>query len=91
MEVPENKRLGVAEFLMRANWGLEIGKFTMNLEDGEVRCETYVNVKGHRLSLPLVKNVVYANILTMDRYLPGIYSVTWGSISTEEAIKQIEQ
>jgi|GEM_PF-3273800 len=90
-EVPENKRLSVAEFLMRANWGLQIGKFTMNLENGEVRYETYINVKGDRLSLPLIKNVVYINILTMDRYLPGIVSVTRGSISPEKVIGQIEK
>jgi hypothetical protein len=34
--VPAAKRAAVAEFLTRANFGLVIGNFEMNMDDGEV-------------------------------------------------------
>ena len=87
---PEDRRLAVAEFLTRANYGLVIGNFEMDFTDGEIRYKTGVDIEGDRLSPALVRQLVYANVLTMDRYLPGIMSVLYGDVSPAEAIAQIE-
>ena len=87
--VPEEHRQAVAEFLTRANYGLIIGNFEMDIADGEVRYKTSIDVEGDRLSMALIRQMVYANVLTMDRYLPGIMQVAYGG-SPEEAITAIE-
>lgn len=88
--VPPDKRAAVAEFLTRANYGLYIGNFEMDYSDGEVRYKTSIIVKGDRLTPALVKNLVYLNVLMMDKYFPGIMSVVYGGVSPADAIAKIE-
>jgi hypothetical protein len=90
VNVPENKRLSVAEFITRANYGLLIGNFELDLVDGEVRFKTSIDVKDDRLSSALFQPLVYTNVVMMDRYLPGIMAVIYGGVSPENAIAQIE-
>ena len=89
--VPKEKRLAMAEFLTRANYGLIIGNFEMDFSDGEVRYKTSIDVEDDRLSVALIKNLVYANVLTMDRYLPGVMSIIYGDVSPAQAIAQMEE
>ncbi|HUP28326.1 MAG TPA: YbjN domain-containing protein [Chloroflexia bacterium] len=90
VKVPENKRPLVGDFLTRANYGLLVGNFEMDYNDGEVRYKTSIDVEGDRLSAALVKRLVYDNLAVMDRYLPGVLSVIYGGASPTEAIAQVE-
>jgi hypothetical protein len=87
---PEDKRLAMAEFFTRANYGLIIGNFEMDFEDGEIRYKTSIDVEGDLLTTDLIKQLVYANIMMMDHYLPGIQAVMDGTMSPVEAIAHIE-
>ncbi|MBW4659722.1 MAG: YbjN domain-containing protein [Drouetiella hepatica Uher 2000/2452] len=87
---PEDKRLTMAEFLTRANYGLIIGNFEMDFDDGEIRYKTSIDVEGDLLTTDLIKQLVYANIMMMDHYLPGIQAVMDSRLSAAEAISQIE-
>jgi hypothetical protein len=87
---PEDKRLAMAEFLTRANYGLIIGNFEMDFNDGEIRYKTSIDVEGDLLSTDLIKQLVYANIMMMDHYIPGIQAVINGRLSAAEAISQVE-
>lgn len=88
--VPEHKRPAMAEFLTRANYGLIIGNFEMDYSDGEIRYKTSIDVEGDELTSALIKQLVYANVMTMDRYLPGIRKVIETDISPRDAIIEIE-
>jgi hypothetical protein len=88
--VPDDKRSEIAEFLTRANYALVIGNFEMNYISGEIRYRTSIDVEGDRLNLVLLKNVVYANVVMMDRYLPGILAIIHGGVTPETAILMIE-
>ena len=90
VNVPAERRLPVAEFLTRANYGLKVGNFEMDIDDGEVRFKTSIDVEKTELNRELVSNLVYANVWTMDRYLPGILTVTYGSETPLVAIQKIE-
>lgn len=90
VKVPENKRPLVGDFLTRANYGLLIGNFEMDYNDGEVRYKTSIDVEGDELSKALVKRLVYDNLAVMDRYLPGVLSEIYGGASPTEAIAQVE-
>ena len=49
-----------------------------------------IDVKGKVLSFELIKQLVYANVMMMDSYLPGIMSVIYGDVEPKDAIAQIE-
>jgi len=88
--VPADKRQAIAEFITRANYGLRIGNFEMDFSDGEVRYKTSIDVEGGSLGEKMWKNMVYLNLLMMDKYLPGVMSVIYSGTSPEQAIAQVE-
>ncbi|MBD2080955.1 YbjN domain-containing protein [Leptolyngbya sp. FACHB-17] len=87
---PEDKRLTIAEFLTRANYGLISGNFEMDFNDGEIRYKTSIDVEGDFLTSDLIKQLVYVNVMMMDHYFPGIQAVIEGQRSPTEAIAHIE-
>lgn len=89
--VPEDKREPVGEFLTRANYGLVIGNFEMDYNDGEVRYKTSVDIEGGELTTKMIENLIHANLMTMDRYFPGIMSVLYADAEPAEAVQKIEE
>lgn len=90
VSAPEHKRSALAEFITRANTGLAIGNFELDFEDGEIRYKTSIDVEGDRLSGALIRQLVYANIATLDSYLPGIMKLIYADVSPVQAIAQVE-
>jgi hypothetical protein len=90
VKAPEERRGAMAEFITRANYGMIMGNFEMDFSDGEVRYKTSIDVEGSELTNPLMKQIVYANVLTMDRYLKGIMAVAFGGVDATDAIKTVE-
>src|SRR5207244_674152 len=75
LKVSAAKRANVAEFIARANYGLIIGNFEMDFDDGEVRYKTSIDVEEAELTPELLRPLVYANVWTMDQYLRGLIAV----------------
>ncbi len=90
-KTPESKRAATAEYLMRANFGMPLVCFEMDYETGEVRCRTGIDVEGGELAPTMIKNLLYMNVLTFDRYLPGLNKVVYGDVSPAAAIQEVEQ
>ena len=88
--VPEERRQAAMEFLTRANFGLRLGHFEFDLDDGEVRYKTSIDVEGDRLTPVLVKRLVRPNLVTMDRYLPGLLRVVFGATTPAQEIAAID-
>ena len=91
VRAPVHMRPAVAEYITRANYGLRIGNFEMDFDDGEVRYKSSLDFEGVELDAGLIRNTIYPAVQTMDRYLPGILSVIFGGKSAEEAIAAIEE
>ena len=89
--VPENKRLLLAEFITRANYGLNLGNFDMDMDDGELGYKVSADLEGGTLSRDMVGNMVGAGVSTMDQYYPGLMAVLFSNATPEEAIIQIER
>lgn len=87
---PESKRKVMAEYLTRVNYNMAIGNFEMDMDDGEIRYKTSIDVTGDELTVPLMRQMVYTNLLNMDKYLPGIQSVADTDVAPAEAVKRIE-
>ncbi|NJK36359.1 MAG: YbjN domain-containing protein [Oscillatoriales cyanobacterium RM2_1_1] len=90
VRVPDHKRPTISTFLMMVNYGIIIGNFELNFYDGEIRYKTSLDVEGDRLTSALTQHLIYINVTTMDKFLPGIMSVIYGSLSAEEAISRID-
>ena len=90
MAMPDFKRAAVAEFVTRANYGMIIGNFELDYNDGEVRYKTSLDVEGTVLNSALVRQAVYANVLMMDRYLPGLLALVYNDITPADAVAQVE-
>jgi hypothetical protein len=56
----EATRPSVAEFITRANYGVIIGNFELDYQDGTVRFKTSVDFEGLPLAPALIRNVVRA-------------------------------
>jgi len=91
VRAPAHMRMAVAEYITRANYGLRIGNFEMDFEDGEVRYKSSLDFESVELTPGLIRNTIYPAVQTMDRYLPGVLAVVFGGKSAEEAISMIEE
>ena len=87
--VPEARRAKAAEFLARLNWAVPLGTFAMDLEDGEVRFRTGIDVSGDRLSPALIENVIDANLVVMDRAWPLLEAVVTTEVTPEAAAEML--
>jgi hypothetical protein len=90
VKAPEARRPAVAEFIVRANYGIWIGNFELDYADGEIRYKGCVDFEGTTLGDPQIRNTIYASVRSMDRYLPGLMDVIYGNTSPAEAIASVE-
>lgn len=90
--IPEDKRADVLEFITRANYGLIIGNFEMDLDTGEVRYKTSFDCEDVPVTAALFKNVIYPNLAMLDQFLPGILSVVYAESAAAEgaAVETLE-
>ena len=89
VEAPLGRIREACELVTRANWGLPLGNFELDLDSGEIVFKTSVNVERVDVDPLLVKHLVYANVVAMDRYLPAIRRVLDGA-SPHEAVAEAE-
>lgn len=91
VHVPEEKRLAMAEFITRANYGLMLGNYEMDMNDGEVRFKTSVDAEGGTLGPRMIDNMLRSNLITMDRYFTGLMAVIYGDRPPAEVFEEISE
>jgi hypothetical protein len=89
VRVEEALRPAVAEFIARANYGLWIGNFEMDWDDGEVRYKSSLDFEGVALTPELIRNTISPAVQMMVCYLPGLLSVIGGR-SPAETLAQVD-
>lgn len=90
VRAPEAARGEVAEFLTRANYGLIMGNFEFDYGTGEIRYKTSFDAEGIADPGPLFHTCVYANVVTADRYFPGLTAVMFGGTTPEQGVAMVE-
>lgn len=81
----------MAEFITRANYGLNNGNFEMDFNDGEIRYKVFVDCEDSMPNSAIIKNSIYLPIIMFERYGDGIASVIFGVQSPEEAVNACEE
>ncbi len=80
----------MAEFITRANYGLNNGNFEMDYNDGEIRYKSYVDCEDSMPSEAIIKNSIYLPIMMFQRYGDGLASVIFGVKTPEQAVADSE-
>jgi hypothetical protein len=88
--VTEEKLPEAAEFICRANFGMEIGNFELDYDEGAVQFRTSVDIEGGELTPKMIQNLAYVNVWVTDQYLPGLVMVLEGDATPQEAIETVE-
>lgn len=88
--VPAAKRPILAEFLTRANYGLAIGNFEMDFNDGEISYKTSTTTGDSPVADWLLQDLVYINCLMMDKYFPAMMQVLFSNIAPEAALAALD-
>ncbi|MCU4186600.1 YbjN domain-containing protein [Acidiferrimicrobium sp. IK] len=96
--VPAALRAPVGEYLNRANQGMLSGGFQFDLDEGEVRFVTALDL-GDVDPAPLaesgalrglIRQLVYVNVATVDRYLSGLMAVIHAGADPAAAVAAAE-
>ncbi len=88
--VPEKKRPAIVEYITRANYGLFLGCFQMDLTDGEVLYQTAGVFYDHNPDQSEIRRIVQAGIHMAERYGQGFYDIMYKGVTPEDAIEAAE-
>lgn len=81
----------MAEFICRANYGLKMGNFELDFDDGEVRFKAHVLCKGITPTAEMIKRSIYCPASMFKRYCSGIVDIIFGVASGKEAVDKCEK
>lgn len=90
MRVPEGARPAIAETIARANYGMRVGKFEMDFDDGELRFQASQILTGEDLEDEVIDRMMATTMSMLDVYLPAVLSVIYGNELPEDAIRFVE-
>lgn len=88
--VPKNKRLVVCELLTRMNYGIIVGNFEMDMDDGEIRYKTSIDYEGSELIDKFIENIISANLSIVDNYFYIILESINSKLSAKKILDKFE-
>lgn len=86
----EKLRLSVAELLTRANYKMLVGKFEMDMSDGEIRFQVSHLIDGGIFTAETVERIYMTSLFTLDRYFPALMQHIHAGYTPEDAIFHAE-
>lgn len=87
--VPIDRIPALADFLTRANYGLPLGNFEIDMNDGEMNFKNSLDITDGELTPKMVQTLIVFSLECLNRYLPGIRAVIEGS-DPKTAIEAID-
>src|SRR6266478_456585 len=73
--VPQERCDEVVRFITLANWGLSIGNFEMDYDDGHVRFKSSIDFRGVELSEAVIRNTILAAMNAIEAYAEPLIEV----------------
>ncbi len=93
LNASEEERSKVAEFLLRANYGLKVGGFDFDFSDGEISYRVAIYCGSDEFSPPTYEQIDFAvvvGLMMIQKYGNALIKVMFGLLEPEEAIKTVE-
>lgn len=88
--IASDRRDELMRLVTRINFGLRVGCFELDLDDGELRLRTTVAFGKGRREPELLQQVLWANVATMDRWLPALVAAAQQGLRAQQAIALVE-
>ena len=83
--VEPEKRVSVAEFITRANWGLVEGNFELNFTNGAVRYKVGLDFTGNELTELWMRNCMLDGMNTIELFAEALQKVISGELKPDAA------
>ncbi|MGI5884250.1 MAG: YbjN domain-containing protein [Candidatus Spyradocola sp.] len=87
--IPDERRLEAAEYLHRINYGLLLGNFEMDYDEGEVRFRTSLMAEGP-VSHEVLDRYIQMPAAMLDRYAPGLAAIVSDGEIAQEALRRVQ-
>lgn len=90
----EAERSKVAEFLLRANYGLRVGCFDFDFNDGEISYRVALYCGEDEFIPPTYEQIDFAvvvGLLMIEKYGNALVKVMFGLIEPEDAVESAEE
>lgn len=90
IRVPKEKRDQAAEFIARANYGMILGCFEMDPDDGLLQFKDTCLCGEIELDMSVIERHIDVGFRMCDRYGPALLEMLFGNISPADAIRKAE-
>jgi hypothetical protein len=90
VRVPAGARPMIAETITRANFGLQVGKFEMDFEQGELRFQASQILIDGCLEDDVIGRLMATTMAMLDIYLPAVLSVIYANELPKDAVQRVE-
>jgi len=87
---PAERRDEAARFIARANWGLMVGNFEMDYDDGQVRFKSSLDFTDAELTETLIRNAIRPAMQAVETYADALVEVIARGKSAADAIRGVE-
>ena len=85
VQAPPERRAIVATFLCHVNFALLVGAWEMDVDDGEIRFRTSIDLQGDALTEASIARTVIHNHDVMLTWLPSLLDVVSGAQTPQAA------
>ncbi|MBQ3451429.1 MAG: YbjN domain-containing protein [Selenomonadaceae bacterium] len=94
LSADESERAKVAEFILRANYGLRIGCFDFDFNDGEISYRVAFYCGSDEFIAPTYEQIdfsVIIGLMMIEKYGDALVKVLFGLVEPEDAIRSVEE
>ena len=88
--IGEPLRADAAQLVARVNWGLPLGNWELDLDDGSLRFKTSIELGGEPLSLATAARVIERNLAVVDAYVGAFSAFAARRATAIEALAMAE-
>ena len=90
LNIPKEFRPAVCEYITSVNYGVILGGFELNLDDGDLNYKI-VGALGreNEIDREAFCRLLYLGNSMLDKYAPGILAILYGGKNAEEAYRSI--
>ena len=90
VRIPQGSRSDIAEVVARANHGLRVGKFELDMDAGELRFQASQTLTDEELDAEVIDRLISTTLTMLDTYVPAVLSVVYGNELPKDAIRHVE-
>jgi len=90
-KIPGKSLPRIMEYITRINYGVRLGHFELDLDEGVLRFAHSTDVEGSHITPPMLLNVLYFGLSVMDDYYPGLMRILFSGVSPKKAYEETRQ